>query len=45
VEAGRLEAAAESLRRLEDEGRPVDLLKALRGPAISRNRVIELLLQ
>jgi hypothetical protein len=45
VDLERLERAAERLRRQEAEGQPVELLEALRGPAISRDRVVELLIQ
>ena len=41
----RLERAAELLRAQErEDGRPVDLLAALRGPGLDRTRVVELLL-
>jgi hypothetical protein len=43
VEAERMERGAEMIRRGEAEGQPISLLEALRGPAISRNRVMELL--
>jgi len=45
VDLEGLERAAERLRRQESEGQPVGLLEALRGPAISRDRVVELLIQ
>ncbi len=45
VELEAVQRAAERIHREEAEGQPVDLFEALRGPAINRNRVIELLLQ
>ena len=45
VELEAVQRAAERLQLEEAESQPVDLLEALRGPAINRNRVIELLLQ
>jgi hypothetical protein len=45
VELEAVQRAAERIQREEAEGQPIDLLEALRGPAINRNRVIELLLQ
>ncbi len=44
VDAERLDRAAERLRRREAEGQPAGLLEALRGPLVSRTRVVELLL-
>lgn len=43
VDAERLDRAAERLRRQEAEGQPTGLLEALRGPLVSRTRVVELL--
>jgi len=45
VELETVQRAAELLREQEQAGQPVGLLEALRGPAINRNRVVELLLQ
>jgi hypothetical protein len=45
VDTERLARAAERIRRQESEGEPVEMLEALRGPAISRNRVVELLIR
>jgi hypothetical protein len=45
AELKTVQRAAELIREQDQTGQPVGLLEALRGPAISRNRVIELLLQ
>ncbi len=45
LELETVERAAELLREQDEAGQPVGLLEALRGPAINRNRVVELLLQ
>ncbi len=45
VELEQLGRAAEQIRRQEERGGPVGMLEALRGQAISRSRVIELLIQ